>query len=141
MKEYEIKKFDEIAVGDSAWMRRTITEADIVNFAGVSGDFNPIHIDELFARDTMFKGRIAHGFFTASFISNVIGNQLPGPGGVYVKQDLRFTAPVRVGDTIATRVEVIDKIPEKKRIILKTICTNQDDNEVLVGQAEMLVLN
>lgn len=141
MEEYEVRKFEDIQVGDSAWMRRTITEADIVNFAGVSGDFNPIHIDDLYAKGTMFKGRIVHGFFTASFISNVIGNQLPGPGGIYVQQHLRFTAPVRMGDTITTRVEVTEKIPEKKRIILKTVCTNQDGKDVLVGEAEMLVMD
>ena len=113
MSEYQIKGFSEFKIGDAAWARRTITEADLINFAGISGDFNPIHTDEVFAKETVFKGRIAHGAFTASFISNVLGNQLPGPGGIYVRQDLRFLAPVRIGDTITTRVEVIEKIEGK----------------------------
>ena len=140
MGEYKVKGFSEFKVGDSAWARRTITEADLINFAGISGDFNPIHTDEVFARQTIFKGRIAHGAFTASFISNVLGNQLPGPGGIYIRQDLKFIAPVRVGDTITTRVEVIEKIDDKKRLILKTVCTNQDEKDVLAGEAELMIL-
>jgi len=140
MGEYKIKGFSEFKVGDKAWARRTITEADLINFAGVSGDFNPIHTDEEFAKDTIFKGRIAHGAFTASFISNVLGNQLPGPGGIYVRQDLKFLAPVRVGDTITTRVKIIEMVAEKKRLILSTVCTNQEDKDVLVGEAELMIL-
>lgn len=140
MEEYRVKGFSEFEIGDAAWARRTITEADLVNFAGISGDFNPIHTDEEFAKETIFKGRIAHGSFTASFISNVLGNQLPGPGGIYVRQDLKFLAPVRVGDTISTLVEIIEKVEEKKRLILKTVCTNQDGKDVLAGEAELMIL-
>ncbi|MFN2145344.1 MAG: MaoC family dehydratase [Anaerolineales bacterium] len=138
--DYKVKGFSEFKVGDAAWARRTITEADLINFAGVSGDFNPIHTDEEFAKETVFKGRIAHGAFTASFISNVLGNQLPGPGGIYVRQDLKFLAPVRVGDTITTRVEIIEKVAEKKRLILTTKCTNQEGKDVLAGEAELMIL-
>jgi 3-hydroxybutyryl-CoA dehydratase len=140
MGEYEVRGFSDYKVGDSAWASRTIAEADLINFAGISGDFNPIHTDEEFAKETIFKGRIAHGFFTASLISSVLGNQIPGPGGIYVRQDLRFLAPVRVGDTITTRLELIEKREEKKRIILETVCTNQDGKDVLVGEAEMFIL-
>jgi 3-hydroxybutyryl-CoA dehydratase len=140
MMEYKVKGFSEFKVGDDAWARRTITDADLINFAGISGDFNPIHTDEIFARETIFKGRIAHGSFTASFISNVLGNQLPGPGGIYIRQDLKFIAPVRIGDTITTRVEVIEKIEDKKRLILRTVCTNQDGKDVLAGEAELMIL-
>lgn len=105
-----------------------------------AGIFNPIHTDEEFAKETVFKTRIAHGAFTASFISNVLGNQLPGPGGIYVRQDLKFLAPVRVGDTITTRVEIIEMIAEKKRLILTTVCTNQEGVDVLAGEAELMIL-
>jgi 3-hydroxybutyryl-CoA dehydratase len=140
MKEYKEKSFSEIKVGDSEWLRRTVTDGDIANFAGVSGDFNVLHTDELYASKSMFKGRIAHGFFTATFITNLVGNKLPGPGGVYLKQDLRFLAPVRVGDTITAEVEVIEKIEEKQRLRLKTTCTNQDDKVVMDGEALVMVL-
>jgi 3-hydroxybutyryl-CoA dehydratase len=140
MKRYKEKTFDEIQLGDSVWLRRTVTDADIANFAGVSGDFNALHTDEEYAKNTMFKGRIAHGFFTATLITNLIGNRLPGPGSVYMKQEVRFLAPVRVGDTITGEVEVIEKMPEKKRIRLKTTVSNQKDEVVLDGEALIMTL-
>jgi 3-hydroxybutyryl-CoA dehydratase len=140
MKKYKEKTFDEIQVGDSVWLRRTVTDADIANFAGVSGDFNALHTDEEYAKNTMFKGRIAHGFFTATLITNLIGNRLPGPGSVYMKQEVRFLAPVRVGDTITGEVEVVEKMPEKKRIRLKTTVSNQKDEVVLDGEALIMTL-
>ncbi len=138
---YKEKNFSEIQVGDKEWVRRTITEADIINFAGVSGDFNPVHTDEEYAKNTMFKGRIAHGFFTAAMITNVVGNKLPGPGSVYLKQNLRFIGPVRAGDTITATAEVIEKIEEKKRVTLRTTCINQKGELVLDGEALVLILN
>lgn len=137
---YKEKTFSEIQVGDKEWIRRTITEADIVNFAGVSGDFNPLHTDEEYAKTTMFHGRIAHGFFTATLITNVVGNKLPGPGSVYLKQDLRFMAPVRVGDTITAEAEVVEKIEEKQRVRLRTSCYNQEGKVVLDGEALLMIL-
>ncbi|GAB6172113.1 MaoC family dehydratase [Paradesulfitobacterium aromaticivorans] len=138
---YKEKRFSEIQVGDKESIRRTITEADIVNFAGVSGDFNPLHTDEEYAKNTMFKGKIAHGFFTAALITNVVGNKLPGPGSVYLKQELRFLAPVRPGDTIVATAEVVEKIEGKQRVRLRTTCTTQSGELVLDGEATLLVLN
>ncbi len=138
---YKEKTFSEIQVGDKEFVRRTITEADIANFAGVSGDFNPLHTDEEYAKSTMFKGRIAHGFFTAVMITNVVGNKLPGPGSVYLKQDLRFILPVRAGDTITAEVEVVEKIEDKQRVRLKTSCHNQNGKAVLDGEAVLMILN
>ena len=140
MKEYKEKTFDEFQVGDTEWIRRTLCEADIANFAGVSGDFNPLHTDEEYAQKTMFKGRIAHGFLISTLITNIVGNKLPGPGSVYLKQDFRFLAPVRAGDTITAEVEVVEKIEEKQRLRLKTTCTNQDDKVVLDGEALVMIL-
>lgn len=137
---YAEKTLSQIQVGDKEWIRRTITDADIANFAGVSGDFNPLHTDEEYAKETIFKGKIAHGFFTAALITNVVGNKLPGPGSVYLKQELRFLAPVRAGDTIMVMAEVIEKIEEKQRVRIRTTCTNQKGELVLDGEAALLML-
>jgi 3-hydroxybutyryl-CoA dehydratase len=125
----------EIRVGDSAAFAKTISEADIYLFAGITGDLNPAHINAVYARDTFFKGRIAHGILLAGFISTVIGMRLPGPGTIYLKQDLAFKAPARIGDTITARVEVIEVIADRNRVRLKTTCTNQDQTVVLDGEA------
>jgi len=122
-------------VGDRASVRRTITEADIVNFAGITGDYNPIHVDEEYAKTTIFGGRIAHGIFSAALISNVLGNKLPGPGCIYLEQTLRFLAPVRIGDTITAEVEVIEIMEAKRRLRLSTTCKNQDGKNVLSVEA------
>ena len=137
---YAEKTLSQIQVGDKEWIRRTITDADIANFAGVSGDFNPLHTDEEYAKETIFKGKIAHGFFTAALITNVVGNKLPGPGSGYLKQELRFLAPVRAGDTIMVMAEVIEKIEEKQRVRIRTTCTNQKGELVLDGEAALLML-
>jgi 3-hydroxybutyryl-CoA dehydratase len=129
------KTFDQLEVGDSDRFSKTVTEADIYLFAGVSGDMNPAHIDETYAQGTFFKTRIAHGILSASFISAVIGTRLPGPGSVYMRQTLEFLAPVRIGDTVIASVEVIEKLSEKKRVRLKTTCVNQDGIQVLDGEA------
>jgi 3-hydroxybutyryl-CoA dehydratase len=129
------KTIDELKVGDGAEFTKTVSESDIYLYAGVTGDFNPAHINEPYAQNTFFKTRIAHGMLLAGFISNVVGNKLPGPGAIYVKQELNFLAPVRIGDTITARVEVIEIINEKNRVKLKTTCINQDGATVLEGQA------
>jgi len=129
------RTFDQLNVGDTDRFSKTVTDADIYLFAGVTGDLNPAHIDEDYARRTFFKTRIAHGMLSAGFISAVIGTRLPGPGTVYMRQTLDFLAPVRIGDTVTATVEVIEKLDEKKRIRLKTICTNQNGIEVLKGEA------
>ena len=129
------KTFDQITVGDTDRFSKTVTDADIYLFAGVTGDLNPAHIDEDYAQGTFFKTRIAHGMLSAGFVSAVIGTRLPGPGTVYMRQTLDFLAPVRIGDTVTATVEVIEKLEKKKRVRLKTICTNQQGVKVLEGEA------
>jgi len=130
--------FEEIQVGMSASFSKTVTESDIAAFAGFSGDFNPVHIDEDYAKGTMFKGRIAHGMLSAAFISTVFGTRLPGPGCIYVAQSLKFKAPVRIGDTVTARVEAISLVPEKQFVTFKTTCTVQGAL-VIEGEATLLV--
>lgn len=125
-------------IGDKATYTRTVTEADVVIFGGVSGDLNPAHFNEEFSKKTLFKGRIAHGMLTASYISTVLGMTLPGPGTIYLSQDLKFKKPVRFGDTITAEVEVIEVNTEKNRVTLKTTCFNQKDDIVLTGQAVVM---
>jgi 3-hydroxybutyryl-CoA dehydratase len=128
------KTYGEICLGDTAEFSKTFSEADIYLYAGISGDFNPAHVNEAYARKTYFKTRIAHGMLSAGLISAVIGTQLPGPGSIYMHQTLSFLAPVRMGDTITARVAVVEKI-DKKKVRLKTICINQDGVMVLEGEA------
>lgn len=129
------KTFDQLTIGDSDRFSKTVTDTDIYLFAGVTGDFNPAHIDEAYAQGTFFKTRIAHGMLSAGFISAVIGTRLPGPGTVYMRQTLDFLAPVRIGDTVTATVEVIEKLEDKKRVLLKTTCVNQEGTRVLDGEA------
>jgi len=129
------KTFDQLKVGDSDRFSKTITDADVYLFAGVTGDLNPAHIDETYAKGTFFKTRIAHGMLSAGFVSAVIGMRLPGPGSVYMRQTLDFLAPVRIGDTVTATVEVVEKMEDKKRVRLKTTCANQEGTTVLAGEA------
>jgi 3-hydroxybutyryl-CoA dehydratase len=131
------KTIDDIQVGDFDTVSKTISEADIYLFAGITGDFNPAHVDEEYAKTTVFKRRIAHGMLTAGLISHVLGMKLPGPGAIYLQQQMRFLAPVYIGDTITARAEVVEVIPEKKRIRMRTTCTNQAGETVLDGEALM----
>jgi 3-hydroxybutyryl-CoA dehydratase len=128
------KTIDQLTVGDTAEFAKTVSESDIYLYAGITGDFNPAHVNEAYAADTFFKTRIAHGMLTAGFVSAVIANQLPGTGTIYLNQELTFLAPVRIGDTITTRVEVLETMG-KNRVRLKTSCTNQDGTVVLDGEA------
>jgi len=130
--------FANVNIGDTASLRKTITESDVYSFAGISMDFNPIHVDHEFARTTQFKQRIAHGILSASFISAVIGTTLPGKNTIYLGQNLKFTAPVFIGDTLTARVEVIEKIEAKKILKLKTDVVNQDNKVVVEGEATVL---
>ena len=114
---------EELSVGMSAVYERVVTESDVVRFADVSGDRNPVHLDEAYARTTRFKGRIAHGMLSASVISAAIAGKLPGPGTIYLGQNLRFKAPVRPGDTVHATVTVKELFPEKRRVALSTTCT------------------
>ncbi|CAG4884829.1 (R)-specific enoyl-CoA hydratase [Georgfuchsia toluolica] len=114
---------EDLQPGMSASFGKTVTEADILLFAGVSGDINAIHLNEEFAATTIFGGRVAHGMLTAGFISAVLGNKLPGPGTVYISQNIRFIAPVRIEQTVTATVTVREVIPEKCRVVLDTVCT------------------
>lgn len=137
----KMKTIKDINVGDSESFTKTVTETDVYNFAGVSGDYNPAHVNESYAKETMFKGRIAHGMLSAGFISTVLGTLLPGPGSVYMGQELKFVKPVFFNDTITATCTVTEIIEDKKRIILDTICTNQDGEEVLTGSATIFLPN
>jgi 3-hydroxybutyryl-CoA dehydratase len=123
------------SVGTRAARVRTVTDDDIVRFAEVSGDRNPVHLDAEYAARSLFGGRVAHGFLTGSMISAVIGMDLPGPGSIYLGQTLKFLAPVRIGDTVTVSAEVIGVREEKRLITLRTDATNQDGVLVLTGEA------
>ena len=129
------KTIDEIKVGETAQFAKTVSESDVYIYAGVTGDLNPAHVDETYARKTFFKTRIVHGMLLGGFISAVLGSRLPGPGAIYMKQDLRFLAPVHIGDTVTARVEVTERDVEKNRLTLKTTCATQDGTVVLEGEA------
>ena len=122
-------------IGTRETHTRTITEADIIEFADVSGDHNPVHLDEEYAAQSIFGGRIAHGLLAASMISAILGMKLPGPGTVYLGQTLKFLAPIRIGDTIEVSVEVITVRKDKHILTLRTDCVNQDGTLVLTGEA------
>lgn len=128
----------EMQVGDSASFTKTVSEHDVYTYAGVSGDFNPAHVNEVEAQKGMFGKRIAHGMLSAGFISTVLGTQLPGPGTIYMGQELRFTKPVFFGDTITATVTVAELISEKNRAILDTVCTNQNGEVVIKGKATVM---
>ncbi|WP_341914880.1 MaoC family dehydratase [Ferrovibrio terrae] len=129
---------EDLQVGMSAVFEKTVTEADIVMFADVSGDTNPVHLNEAFAAATPFKGRIAHGMLGASLLSTVFGTKLPGPGCIYVSQDLRFKAPVRIDDTVVARVTISEIVPEKRRVTFACEC-RVGDTVVIDGAATLMV--
>jgi 3-hydroxybutyryl-CoA dehydratase len=131
-------KLEELTVGRTAQFAKTVTEADVTLFAGVTGDFNPVHVDAVAAAKTRFGGRIAHGMLSAGLISAAIANRLPGPGSIYLGQTLRFTLPVRIGDTITATITV-SEILTKRRVKLTTICTNQNGETVLDGEATVML--
>ncbi|MCT4620539.1 MAG: MaoC family dehydratase [Marinisporobacter sp.] len=129
------KKYEEMEIGQTASLSKKITNKDIMQFANISGDRNPIHIDEHFALKSRFKKRIAHGMLTSSLISAVLGTELPGANTLYLSQNMKFLAPAYIGDELTASVEVMEKKDEKKLIILKTIVKNQSGNEIITGQA------
>jgi 3-hydroxybutyryl-CoA dehydratase len=131
---------EDLSVGMTGVFAKTVTEADIVMFSGVSGDTNPVHINQLFAEGSMFKERIAHGMISASFISTVVGTRMPGHGCIYVSQNLRFRAPVKAGDTVVARATVTEIVPDRRRVLLETTCT-VGDTVVLDGEAMVMVSN
>jgi 3-hydroxybutyryl-CoA dehydratase len=130
--------FEDLSVGQEASLSTTVSEADIVAFAEISGDKNPVHIDAQYAAGTMFKERIAHGMLSAAYISAVFGMKLPGPGAIYISQTLNFKAPVKIGDTVVTTVKVIELVPEKKRARFETVCS-VNGKAVVQGEAVLMV--
>lgn len=129
----------EFHPGQTASFSKTITEADVYQFAGITGDFNPLHVNAEFARHSRFGERIAHGMLTAGLISTVLGMRLPGPGAIFLGQTLKFLKPVRFGDTITAKAEVLTYRSDKRILTLGTICTNQRGEQVLEGEATLLV--
>lgn len=132
------KIISEISIGDKASFQKTISESDVYLFASISGDNNTAHLNEKEAARTVFKERIVHGMLTASLISAVLGTQLPGPGTIYLGQDLKFLAPVKFGDTIEASVEVIEILKDKNIVKLNTVCTNQYNKVVIKGVATVM---
>lgn len=132
------KTIDQLAIGDEASFTKTITEGDVYSFAGITGDFNPAHVNQTYAEASPFKTRIAHGMLSGSLFSTVLGTQLPGPGTIYLGQDLKFTKPVMFGDTITATVKIVEMVPEKGRVILETVATNQAGDVVVTGKATVL---
>ncbi len=137
----KVTKYSDIELGQYAEVTHVITEADVKTFGDLTGDYNPLHFDEEWAKSTMFNGRIAHGLLSASYISTAIGMKLPGPGTIYLGQTMRFLAPVRIGDIITARVEVVKLDDEKQRVTMKTTCTNQDDKIVIDGDATVKLMD
>ena len=130
--------FEDLSLGQEASLSNTVSDADIVAFADVSGDRNPVHLDADYAAATMFKERIAHGMLSAAYISAVFGMKLPGPGAIYISQTLKFKAPVKIGDTVVTTVKVAELIPEKRRARFECVCA-VNDKPVVEGDAMLMV--
>ncbi|OPX56006.1 Acyl dehydratase [Oceanospirillum multiglobuliferum] len=131
------RTYDEIQEGDSATLARTLTEKELVLFAAVSGDVNPVHLDAEFAKTTMFGEQIAHGMWSGSLISAALATVLPGPGTIYLGQELSFRRPVKLADTLTVTLTVKEKL-SKNRVILDTLVTNQDGEKVVVGTATVM---
>ena len=135
MKEEKKMTFSELQIGQKASVQKTLTAADVTAFAGISLDVNPIHMSDGAAKSNIFGKRIVHGMLTAGLISAVIGNKLPGPGSIYLGQELRFCAPVFLGDDITAEAEIVELREDKKIVKLSTTCTNQVGKAVITGMA------
>lgn len=136
----EFAKYEDIQIGQKADLIHTITTEDIELFGKLSGDYNPVHFDNEWAKKTIFGERIAHGLLTGAYISTLLANKLPGPGTVYLRQEFKFKLPVKIGDTIKAEVEVKELINDKKHIILNTTCINQNSDVVLDGEAKVMLM-
>ena len=134
----EGRTIHEMRVGETASFTKTIAEADVHAFAGITGDFNPVHINDTYAAASMFGRRIAHGMLCAGLISAVFGMKLPGPGAIYVQQSLKFLKPVYIGDTVTAEVEVAEILQERNRVTFRTRCVNQDGQIVLEGESTLM---
>jgi acyl dehydratase len=138
MSQLENFTFDELEVGQTAEYSKTLTEDDLVLFAAVSGDVNPVHLDAGFASNTVFRERIAHGMYTGGLISAALAMKLPGPGTIYLGQTLKFERPVKLGDTITVSLKVLEKTADKNFVTLETTATNQHGKTVVSGTATVL---
>lgn len=138
MPKIENKLFDEICIGDTATFTKTLKESDLILFAAASGDTNPLHLDEEYAKTSSFGERIAHGMWTGSLISAAIANKLPGPGSVYLGQSFTFKRPVKIDDTIEVTLEIKEKIAKRKRLLITCKATNQHKQIVLTGEASVM---
>jgi acyl dehydratase len=134
----ENRPFDDLKIGQTARLARAITQSDIELFAAVSGDVNPAHLDARYADATLFHGIIAHGMLGGSLFSTILGTMLPGPGTIYISQDLRFRHPVKPGDILTASVVVQTADAETKRVVLDCVCVNQDGKDVITGTAEVI---
>ncbi len=132
------KTVDELAVGDRASVTKIVTETDIHLYVGMTGDLNPLYVDEAYGAKSRFKGRIAPGILTAGMVIAVMSTKLPGPGTILEQQEFRFTAPVRPGDALTAFVEVVEVLPSRGRARLRTVCKNQDGMTVLEGEVIVL---
>ncbi len=132
------KTIEELQVGDKAYFSKTLSETDIYQFAAVTGDFNPAHVNEVYSQNTFFKKRIAHGMLTLSLVSNILGTQMPGPGTIFVSEAVQFKAPVYINDTIEAVVEIRDINREKNRVTFEAYCMNQHETVVLRAQGEVM---
>jgi 3-hydroxybutyryl-CoA dehydratase len=139
MADLNVRNQSRFQTGQRASFAKTVTESDVTTFAGLIGDVNPIHVDAEYARKSRFGRRVAHGIFTAGLISAVLGNKLPGPGAIYLSQQIEFLAPVFIGDTITASVEVTAWRPDKRIITLRTDAHNQAGTQVVTGKAVLLV--
>lgn len=132
------RSIDELEIGERAYFAKTVSETDICQFASVTCDFNPAHVNATYAESTYFKERIAHGMLTVSLISNILGTQLPGPGTIFVSQSVQFLAPVRIGDTVEAVVEILELNRERNRMKFAAWCVNQNDVKVLTADGTVM---
>ena len=138
MATMESMTYDELEVGTQASFTKQLTDDDIIMFAATSGDVNPVHLDEEYARTTMFKGRIAHGMWSAGLISAALATVMPGPGTVYLGQNLSFRLPVKIGDTLTVTLTIKEKLDDKKYLVIDCKVVNQDDKLVVTGDAKVM---
>jgi len=129
---------EDLTEGMTASFAKTISESDVYTFAGITGDNNPVHINAEYAAETMFKERIVHGMFSAGLISAVLGTKLPGPGAIYIDQNIKFKAPVKIGDTVTATATITEINTERRRVVLNTVCT-VGGKTVASGSATLMV--
>jgi 3-hydroxybutyryl-CoA dehydratase len=135
---HNTRRYEDTEIGDTSTFSKTISEADIFAFCGITGDFNLVHVDEVFAKETRWEGRIAHGMLVAAMVTRTL-SEIGGDGSIHVSQEVSFEAPVRIGDTITVVSKVVEKLEEKRRVIVSSVWTNQDGTTVITGRGELLL--